>query len=128
MSSGVVQVGQITPSQWAKSEHRNQLVPEPNPGDIWIIATQAVHRMRGGRFESLSLEREMKFGAIQDAVFDGAARPLAGNHQRGRVALRSAVRAPAPVSALHGQRRLVGGGHPLGASPLRCCEARHRAA
>jgi formamidopyrimidine-DNA glycosylase len=28
MSSGVVQVGQITPSQWAKSEHRTQLDPQ----------------------------------------------------------------------------------------------------
>src|ERR1017187_1815381 len=26
LSSGVVQVGQITPSQWAKSEHRNHVM------------------------------------------------------------------------------------------------------
>jgi signal transduction histidine kinase/ligand-binding sensor domain-containing protein len=49
------------------------LIREPNPGEIWIISIHAVHRLRGGRFESFPFDGA-KTGQIQDAVFDGAGR------------------------------------------------------
>jgi signal transduction histidine kinase/ligand-binding sensor domain-containing protein len=50
------------------------LIREPHPGDIWIIATQALHHYRDGRFESFPpLDRE-KLGSLQDGLFDPAGR------------------------------------------------------
>ncbi len=49
------------------------LIREPNPGEIWIVAIHAVHRLRGGRFESFPFDGT-KIGQIQDAVFDAAGR------------------------------------------------------
>jgi streptogramin lyase len=57
---------------WDTSE-RAALIREPNPGEIWVIATQAVHRMRVTRFESFPIDGT-KLGQIQDAVFDAAGR------------------------------------------------------
>jgi signal transduction histidine kinase/streptogramin lyase len=52
---------------------RAALIREPNPGEIWVIATEGVHRMRGGRFESFPFDGA-KTGGFQDAVFDPAGR------------------------------------------------------
>ncbi len=52
---------------------RATLIREPRPGEIWIIATQGVHRLRGERFESFPVDVR-KTGQIQDAQFDSAGR------------------------------------------------------
>ncbi len=52
---------------------RAAVIREPKPGEIWVISTQAVHRLRGGRFESFPLDL-LKIGQIQDALFDSAGR------------------------------------------------------
>jgi len=57
---------------WDPQQHV-ALIREPRPGEIWAIATQALHRLRGGRFESFPLDLA-KIGSIQEAIFDSAGR------------------------------------------------------